>query len=416
MQSVIPKQGQAFYGEAGSIMDGAQLLTVFQQQGEVWIAAGLDTTGPAKGVCQRGHPACLETTAVFIDGRPLDPAPFRASLRPGQFSIDPSNHSIRFVDDPTGKRVEAAVARHAFSGGANDVVVQGLVIEHYANAAQEGAIWPAGRGWTVKHVEARYNAGVGIVVGSGSSIVDCDVHDNGQLGIGVGGAVNVLIAGNDISSNNTRSYDYDWEAGGVKVAASKNVKLIGNHVFSNRGPGLWCDEDCVGIVFANNIVEQNASAGIFFEISSKAEIHDNTVSENNQDGLSWFWGADIQVAASDHVDVRGNTIRVRPFGRAVMLVDQNRRRAGGGFYKTEHDRVFDNKITFLGSGFIGGVSDAPPAAANAGIIQTGENSFEHNDYNAAPGSQPQFIWGQDLLDFVGFRLQGQEIRGSLTNK
>jgi hypothetical protein len=40
--------------------------------------------------------------------------------------------TVHIGDDPAGQRVEIATARHAFGPSADDVVVEGLVIEKYA--------------------------------------------------------------------------------------------------------------------------------------------------------------------------------------------------------------------------------------------------------------------------------------------
>ena len=69
-----------------------------------------------------------------------------------------------------------------------------------------------------------------------------NVHHNGQLGIGAGGASDVVIRGNEIWANNTNGFDDTWEAGGLKVGESRHVVLSGNNVHDNNGPGLWGDE------------------------------------------------------------------------------------------------------------------------------------------------------------------------------
>ncbi|MEJ1978036.1 MAG: right-handed parallel beta-helix repeat-containing protein [Acetobacteraceae bacterium] len=230
----------------------------------------------------------------------------------------------------------------------------------------------------------------------------------------MGGATDVLIQGNEVWANNINGFDFDWEAGGVKVAESRGVVFTGNHVHHNIGPGLWCDVNCRAVLFENNTVEDNAAAGIFYEISSDAVIRDNTLRQNGQAVSSWFWGADIQIAASGNVQVYANSVTVRPEGRAIMLIDQNRPMPTTGYYKTQKDRVYRNTITFLGEGVAGGASDATFLAANYGIIQGGGNSFDDNIYRAPAGIAPRFVWGESQIDFAAFRRAGQEQHGSLT--
>ncbi len=411
LQSVVPKRGQRFYGQFGSVLSGARLLAGFRRDGNDWVMFVDAPMSREYGVCARDRGMCSHPAGLFIDGRALQQASGPIGLRADQFYFDRASRRLVLTTDPSGHVVEWAVTRQAFSGSAEDVAIEGLVIEKYANAAQEGAIWPGGKGWQISHVEARLNNGVGLVVGNDGVILDCDVHHNGQLGIGVGGAANVLISGNKVWANNTNGFDDEWEGGGIKVAESRNVVFRGNDVHHNTGPGLWCDENCRSVLIEKNTVSFNASAGIFYEISSDAVIRDNVLTENGQAGLSWFWGAEIQVAASDNVSVTGNVLTVRPYGKAIMLIDQNRKMAKGGYYGTRNDRVLDNRVTFLGNGVSGGASDAGKPAVNYGIIQNGGNSFDRNVYRTPSNARPWFVWGQMVIDFAAFRQHGQETHG-----
>ena len=98
-----------------------------------------------------------------------------------------------------------------------------------------------------------------------------------------------------------------------------------------------------------------------------------------------------------------------------MLIDQNRWKVGGGFYKTRDNRVTDNEITFMGRGSAGGVSVSDPSAENFAIIERGGNLFDGNRYRTITGAPaPRFVWGTVEMDFANFRARGQEKQGSLT--
>ena len=89
-------------------------------------------------------------------------------------------------------------------------------------------------GWTIENVEARWNSGAGIALGSGGRVHASDVHHNGQIGI-VGEGRNIEIDGNRIWGNNTRGFDFTWEAGGVKIGRSDGVTMRNNQAFDNMG-------------------------------------------------------------------------------------------------------------------------------------------------------------------------------------
>lgn len=410
LQSVEPRAGQRFFGEPGAILNGARILSQFEPVDGVWIAGGQAQTGIARGICATGFEACAQAIGVFADGVPLHQVAQRALLRPGAFFHDRPGRAIVLADPPQGRLIEVSVARYAFHGVADAVEIHGLTIEKYFNPAQEGAISGSGRGWRVENCELRMNTGAGISVGSDSTVSNCAIHHNGQIGATADGS-NILFQDNEIWANNIYGFAQGWDAGGIKITQSENIVFRGNHVHRNGGPGLWCDESCVDVTFEHNIVEYNQSAGIFFELSAGAVIHHNTLRENNQAGETWFWGADILIAASQDADIHDNTVVTRDGGRAIMLIDQNRWKVGGGFYRTQRNRVHNNAIDFLGEGAAGGVSVADPKAANFGIIGAGGNRFDQNSYRVLGPRQPVFAWDLEQTDFAGFRRLGQETAG-----
>ena len=224
----------------------------------------------------------------------------------------------------------------------------------------------------------RLNSGAGISVGTGSRVRNCDIHHNGQIGI-EGDGNDILIEGNRIWSNNTHGFDPEWEAGGVKIAQTNGVTFRGNHVHDNNGAGLWCDIECRNVVYENNLVENNQHNGIFHEISFNAVIRGNVV-RHNGGGRTWFWHADILVAASQDVEVTGNTVTAAPGACGIMLIDQGRRSEGGAKYKTRNNTIHANEMTFEGAPCAGGASDTKPDDENFAIIPNGNNRFDANTY------------------------------------
>ncbi|WP_162559773.1 right-handed parallel beta-helix repeat-containing protein [Methylobacterium radiodurans] len=411
LQEVTPLADQTFLGEPGAVLDGARVLGGFTRAGPYWQADGLWPRGGGPGQCRSGT-LCLQPLALFRDGTPLRRVAARTDLGPGRYLVEAAQGRVILADDPAGHVIEAASARFAFRGRAPNVRIRGLLVEKYDSPAQEGAIEGQGPGWRVERSELRYNSGAGVGVISGGAVRDCAIHHNGQLGATAGGT-DILFENNRIFANNTAGFDPAWEAGGVKITASRAVVLRGNRVERNGGPGLWCDIDCRDVLFEGNHAEGNLGPGIFYEISYAAVIRRNTLRLNGDPAATWFWDADIQVAASEDVEVSDNDITVRPGGHAVVLVDQARARAQGGLYRTAGNRVHDNRFVFQGAGSAGGVSDAEPDSPNFRVIQTGRNGFDRNLYTFPAATPPRFIWGHDIIDFAQFRAAGQEQTGIL---
>jgi hypothetical protein len=414
LQVVRPMRNQHFYGEGNSVLNGSRVLTSFTREERYWVASGVRPPGERHGECASGSPACNVRTAVFIDDRALVAAQSKAELDAGGFYFDALNDRLYLVNDPAGHIVEAAVATAAFDSFVSDVSISNLIIEKYASLSQRAAVQARhGVAWTVENCEIRLNSSGGIEVGDGARIRSNNIHHNGQIGVtGVG--KNVVIENNRIWANNTRGFDFKWEAGGVKLALSEEVVFRANSVYENVGPGLWCDISCRDVVYDENRVERNHDAGIFFEISFRAIIRNNVVRHNGISSRKWFWGADILIAGSQTVIVEKNDVTVSPGGCGIVLVDQSRDIKGGGKYKTRDDIVRDNVTTFEGAPCAGGVSDAPPGDENFDIITSGGNRFDHNTYIVPRQSGPaRFGWGHSEVGWDDFRGQGQEPNGAL---
>jgi hypothetical protein len=412
---IAPKDNQAFYGEAGAVLKGAIALGAARRDGRLWSVGSAIRAQGKHGECLAAYPDCDKPKIIFIADRPLRQVASRDAVSGGTFHLDTSTGMFVFADDPTGP-LEAAVEPVAFASAARGVTIANLVVEKFATLAQTAAVdGRYGTNWTISNVEARLNSGVGLSIGSGGRIANSRVHHNGQLGIGASGT-GIVIESNDVSHNNTHGFDPAWEAGGVKVTNSNGAKLIDNHVHDNNGPGLWSDINCRGSLYERNTVERNSGAGIFHEISFAAVIRKNTVRHNGRPPYAWVWGADIQIAASEDVEVYDNDVTVNAGGTAIVLIDQGREAVAPWTepYKTRNNHVHDNRITFEGGGTAGGASDVPAGRPNFGIIAHGDNRFERNAYRAPRGAPLSFVWGEKPTDWAGFQALGQDRDGTLT--
>lgn len=413
-QAVRPRPRQRFYGEGRTVLNGSRLLAGFGREEGYWTVSSQLQRRLKHGECLPSAPTCNQPEALFIDDRPLTKVSSKGALASGKFYIDYAGGKIYLVDDPTNRKVEVTVALFAFESAAADVSISSVTVEKFASAAQKGAIHAReGARWTIENCEVRLNSGAGISVGTGSRVRNCDVHHNGQIGI-EGNGKDIRIEDSRIWSNNIYGFDPTWEAGGVKIAESDGVTFRGNHVHDNNGPGLWCDIDCRNVVYEENVVENNWDIGIFHEISFKAVIRKNVVRHNGLGDRGWFWGADIVLAASQDVEVSGNTLIVAPGRCGIMLIDQGRRSGDGKRYKTRNNTIHANEMTFEGAACAGGASDTKPDDENFSIIADGDNRFDGNTYRVGRPSEPaRFVWGRDVTDWHGFRRQGLERSGRL---
>ena len=417
-QAIRPLYGQKFFGQTGAVLNGSVLQSGFTQRGRIWAAPARMARTFQSGICAANAPLCDLPGAVFFDDMPLTRVGSLVNLASGQYAYDAAASELYIADDPSGHTVEVATAIFAFGDTADDVSIDGLVIEKYASPAQRGAINALGRsGWSITNCEVRLNRGAGIILGSDGRVTSCNIHHNGQLGIGGEGS-GITIEGSEIHSNNTGGFDFGWEAGGVKIGSGESVVLRNNRVHDNVGAGLWCDIDCREVLYEGNEVTKNHGAGIFFEISSGAVIRNNRLAGNGIADRKWFWGADIQIAAAENVEVYNNTIAVSPGGCGVVLIDQGRKSDSGRVYKTRNNYVHDNNVTFAEEPCAGGASDVSILNENFRVITEGNNRFDSNVFVAPKqySGGSRFVWGHDTMDWHGFRALGQERNGRLVEQ
>jgi hypothetical protein len=400
-QTIRPKLGQRFIGEGQAILNGSSIVSDFIRDGDYWVALVRKRSIRPHGQCAKQVPACNRPEGLFIDDAPLVPAARKTDVGPGAFYLDPRNGQIFLVDSPSGHKVEATAAAVAFDGSASDVAISNIIIEKYATRAEEGAIQAqtaAAKNWRIENCEIRFNSGGGIAIGMGTRVLGSSIHHNGQIGI-TGAGDDVLIEHNTVWANNTRGFAFSWEAGGIKLAASKRVIFRDNYVHDNAGPGIWCDIGCKDVVYERNRVEGNQGHGIFHEISFDATIHGNTVWRNGIANNGWFWGVNILVAASQNVTVYGNTLTVSAGGCGILLIDQSRFMDGGGKYKTRNNIIGPNDTTFEGNGCAGGASDAADDDENYSIIEDGNNKFRGGIYRLLHGRSIRFYWGHATMNW-----------------
>jgi parallel beta-helix repeat protein len=313
---------------------------------------------------------------------------------------------------------------YAFTvGGApypSRVRIHGLIIQNYNPPAQFGAVRAGGSdvseggyGWMIDSSEIRYNSTVGINIGNATRILGNNIHHNGQLGIG-GAGDSSFVDGNEISYNNYQKlYNFGWEAGGLKIAVAVGSVASRNYVHDNWGPGIWYDIDCYGTLIEENRADNNADAGIFYEISYRAVIRNNTVTGNGEAHAEWLYGAGIFVSASKDVEVYGNTVTNN--ARGIGGVMQDRGSGSYGLHTLENLYVHDNVVTMTnnvvdrgGQGTVTGVGQ--DIGDNSYFTSRG-NRFERNTYYLGTAAQ-QFEWMNNSLNAAGWKSYGQDVTGT----
>jgi Right handed beta helix region len=394
---LIPADGQRLLAAPGAVLTGAVRLDEWQQDGANWHVRGeLPTKPTLHGECATGT-LCQYTNTVYMDDRPMKRVGSRDLVGPGRFWTDHDANSIWIGDDPTDRRIEVARAPAAIAGGAKDVVVQGFVVEKFANPAQRGAIHFDGGGWRIERNDVRANHGMGIYA-IGGQVLHNHIHHNGQLGLG-GSGDDLLVEGNQIDHNNTAGFSPLWEAGGTKFVRTDGLVIRGNNVHDNMGQGLWTDINNIRTTIERNHVHANSGHGIFHEISYRAVIRGNHVTDNGgAEPMPGWGGAGIRVAASPDVEIYGNSLAGNQ--NAIMLLQQRRDDwpSSHGAHLLRNIEVHDNQVSLESPGLTGQVDDTESAASYERNVR-----FVDNTYRLPSADAKVFAWRGMAWDPAAWR-------------
>jgi hypothetical protein len=346
-QSVIPKDNDQFIGQTSCAPPATSCPAIISGGVVIGASATFDGTnyavakqmqqgprGVTTGNCEAGWLACIDPEDLFFDGKPyrhLDSAGLPA-IASGQWWFDYTNHIIYFHDDPSGHTVETSVLNNGFGGPANNVTIQYLTMEEFADMYPVGAIGVAqgrnaqsqGADWKIKNCEVRLNHGFGVRIGYGIQILSNYIHDNGELGIGGGlptiQSVNsrILVQGNTIDHNDYAHFNPGFGSGGFKVGGTSGIVLRGNIIRNNEGAGIHFDEDSQNEFVDGNLITDNSDAsGLEQELGSgTSTFRNNIVLRNGAHLNSNNWSYQISVRASSGVNVYCNVMEV-PSGQGV---------------------------------------------------------------------------------------------------
>jgi parallel beta-helix repeat protein len=407
MQQIDPKSGNVFAGEPGTILSGARRLTDFTRSGAYWVASGQSQQGRSTDPvhCEPGYEGCQWPEDLFLDDRLLLRVTSLAQVAPGKWYFDYATDRIYLGDDPAGRQVETSVSAYAFGGNADNVTLRQLVIEKYASPAQAGAIHGDGTtGWRVEDCEVRQSHGIGIRIGDAWIVRNCRVHANGQLGLARGGTGS-LIEGCEIYGNKTVPFKTGFAGGALKFSKSRNLVFQNNRVHDNMGNGVWLDIDNIDYQVRDNVVYNNASQGIFVEISYRGKVYNNKVYGNGFGrNSSWLYGAGILIAASPDVEVYGNEVTNNANG--IAAIQQNRGSGAYGPHQISNLYVHDNVITMTE-----GKTGLAQSIGDDSYFTNRNNRWVRNSYTLGRNAN-YFAWLGGAVSETQWRQAGQDVDGT----
>ena len=439
----VPKNHQRFIGEgAGTILSGARVLRASEARrdhgGRYYWDRQTQESNPhgtllGPGYTEAPNPGDVYNEELFVtpSGASGDlPRRYQrvtslSELGPAKWFFDYARDRIYMADDPARLGlIETSVLPAAIAAPAEapsqGVVIEGVVVEKYASAAQQAAVGGSGALiWNIRFITVRHNHGVGAELGPGTLMENCKIHHMGQMGLSGGGNATTrptVLRSTEVAYNNVLSFDADWEAGGAKFARTYGYGMIVENSWfhHNRGGGLWFDIDNFDVVIRSNRFEANDRWGVQYEVSRQAKIYWNEVfgtTNGPEDFL--FNGSAIFVHNSAEVEVYDNLVYDNDNGIFVREDRQATRWAQDSFREglphVEHVRIHNNDLRML-SGFTGMRVERGDARD---YWRPSTVRFDGNIYRLNDGEGRFLGAGNDVYTFERWQELGNDRTGAL---
>jgi hypothetical protein len=255
------------------------------------------------------------------------------------------------------------------------------------------------------------NGSGAVFVGTDQVARRCTFQDNGQLGFAANRSQNLLITGCTLRNNNTKGFSKQWEAGGTKIVLSRGVTFEKCWVIANHGPGIWFDIGCEKGTVRNCLIADNEDAGIFYEISSGLNAHDNVAVGNGfaADPPAWGGQAGIVISSSPDCVVTRNLLvgnregfNFREQSRTTSRIDNPNEKQEEAIWSHD-EQICNNVIAYNRDAQTRGWFDVTdqrhwpsklqtPAASMS--LETSRIVMAQNVY-AREENEPLFIWGAE---------------------
>jgi hypothetical protein len=386
------------------------------------------------------HKLIGRTEQVILDGKLLRQVLQPGEMAPGTFCADVTSKALLvwLADggDPAHHRVEASVRPTIMQISGSHITVRHLRFLYASNPAQKGAFSIEGSENLVEDCIVEWTNGNGAVLsGERNKVRQLISRFNGQMGMGGHGTDN-RMENCTLEGNNVKGYSKGWEAGGMKVTASRRFLIVHSKAVGNDGPGFWFDIDNRDERVEDSYAAENNGPGIFIEISETAIVRNNICVRNGLKDERGSWGNagillgeamrclvehNICVGNRNGIEVRQQRVRSLPADPARDRPEEKR------YYSDQH--IFRNNISaynrewqfalYGDNAFFGAKKEV--TAEDMLLFDPDQRGWHagNNLYYAAPG-EGLILWGarwqpkhQEFKDLATFEAQHHLEQGSM---
>lgn len=334
-------------------LDGSRTVTGWVADGRTWrhdkwttrfdASVGYnkgarDSTASGWRWVNAAYPMAAHPDQVFVGSTALRQVASRAAVVKGTFYLDETTSRLYIGTAPSSGTVRASTLTKALSIRTAGTVVRGIGIRRYSPSIWHiGAVTVEAPDVTLHQVTVQDSATIGVgVIREDVLLSRLTVVRSGLLGVHAATADRLRVVGSRLDHNNVERFNSAPVSGGLKAGRSRGITVDRSSISHNLGQGYWSDVSVYDTRILRSNVVGNRAAGVFLEISARATVADNLITDNGGDG--------VKVNNTSSVSIWNNTV-VRN-GRPLNLV-QDPRRPYNTSYGQDRRYPDDPEMTWL---------------------------------------------------------------------
>lgn len=222
----------------------------------------------------------------------------KAQVQDGRFWVDAANNRLYMTSSDVaqgnietsqpGSAPNATNNRALRTSGATNLTIEGLRFTRYSpNAGDYGVLLADGGSHDIvfRNVEVSHSPYDGIVFGTelnNPKVENSTFNDIGWKGLSANQSDNLILDGLKISNIDPfDEFTSSPTSGAMKSSRTRGTIVKNSQIFNNNSHGLWFDQSHIDVTVANNTIEGNRGAGVFFEISDGLWLVNNYIKAPN---------------------------------------------------------------------------------------------------------------------------------------
>ncbi len=305
-------------------LKGSVPVTGFAQSGTTWVKSGWSSalchTCYSSSAIDPAYPAAGLPDQVFVDGVPLTQVTRSNDVTPGTFYVDVRGHRLLLGDNPAGHTVEAtnqAIAMQ-FERTSSGSRLLGIGVMQYGphfDFDQPAMVIGNATNLTFENDAFDWSATRGLSVLQPGGVVELSTFlYNGANGLHANRADGFLVSGDHFAYNNYEHFSIASTASAsiaaMKVTYTQNAVVQWNVFDDNDSNAIWFDLDGYNVTIAHNWIARNAGMGVMYEVSSRADITGNLITDSGRDGVRISGSTNTQVSSNWLLDNNGAQLGV----------------------------------------------------------------------------------------------------------